>query len=162
MRNKTLTLYLLAGMLLTGILVGIAYQVHKDIYKAEFNILKPDDQMTFPAKSLIISSLNPKAAVPARTAGHRHPEMDSEQQVLLQQRNQLYLDFTQMMNGLSQGEKPDERQLDRLLVQQQHLVNAQVVAPEEARAQIEFLQKVLPEISPQLDQALNALDQNSF
>lgn len=70
MRNKTLTSYLLAGMLLTGILVGIAYQVHKDIYKAEFNILKPDDQMTFPAKSLIISSLNPKAAVPARTAGH--------------------------------------------------------------------------------------------
>ena len=55
MRNKTLTLYLLAGMLLTGILVGIAYQVHKDIYKAEFNILKPDDQMTFPAKSLITS-----------------------------------------------------------------------------------------------------------
>lgn len=159
MRNKTLTLYLLAGMLLTGILVGIAYQVHKDIYKAEFNILKPDDQMTFPAKSLIISSLNPKAAVPARTAGH--PEMDSEQQVLLQQRNQLYLDFTQMMNGLSQGEKPDERQLDRLLVQQ-HLVNAQVVASEEARAQIEFLQKVLPEISPQLDQALNELDQKSF
>ncbi|MFV5589181.1 hypothetical protein [Acinetobacter variabilis] len=122
MRNKTLTLYLLAEMLLTGIQVGIAYQVPKDIYKAEFNILKPDDQMTFPAKSLIISSLNPKAAVPARTAGH--PEMDSEQQVLLQQRNQLYLDFTQMMNGLSQAEKPDERQLDRLLVQQQHLVNA--------------------------------------
>jgi len=41
-------------------------------------------------------------------------------------------------------------------------VNAQVVAPEEARAQIEFLQKVLPEISSQLDQALNALDQKSF
>lgn len=160
MRNKTLTLYLLAGILLTGILVGIAYQVHKDIYKAEFNILKPDDQMTFPAKSLIISSLNPETAVPARTAGH--PEMDSEQQVLLQQRYQLYLDFTQMMNGLSQGEKPDERQLDRLLVQQQNLVNAQVVAPEEARAQIEFLQKALPEISPQLDQALNILDQKSF
>ena len=160
MRNKTLTLYLLAGLLLTGILVGIAYQVHKDIYKAEFNILKPDDQMTFATKSLITSNLNPKTAVPARTA--RHPEVDSEQQVLLQQREQLYLDFTQMMNGLSQGEKPDERQLDRLLVQQQHLVNAQVVAPEEARAQIEFLQKVLPEISPQLDQALNALDQKSF
>lgn len=33
MRNKTLTLYLLAGMILTGILAGIAYQVHKDIYK---------------------------------------------------------------------------------------------------------------------------------
>ncbi len=160
MRNKTFTLYLLAGMLLTGILVGIAYQVHKDIYKAEFNILKPDDQMTFPAKSLITSSLNPKTAVPARTA--RHQEVDSEQQGLLQQRDQLYLDFTQMMNGLSQGEKPDYRQLDRLLVQQQNLVNAQVVAPEEARAQIEFLQKVLPEISPQLDQALNALDQKSF
>ena len=160
MRNKTLTLYLLAGMLLTGILAGIAYQVHKDIYKAEFNILKPDDQMTFATKSLITSNLNPKTAVPARTA--RHPEVDSEQQVLLQQREQLYLDFTQMMNGLSQGEKPDYRQLDRLLVQQQNLVNAQVVAPEEARAQIEFLQKVLPEISPQLDQALNALDQKSF
>lgn len=160
MRNKTLTLYLLAGMLLTGILAGIAYQVHKDIYKAEFNILKPDDQMTFATKSLITSNLNPKTAVPARTA--RHPEVDSEQQVLLQQREQLYLDFTQMMNGLSQGEKPDYRQLDRLLVQQQNLVNAQVVAPEEARAQIEFLQKVLPEISSQLDQALNALDQNGF
>jgi len=160
MRNKTLTLYLLAGMLLTGILVGIAYQVHKDIYKAEFNILKPDDQMTFATKSLITSNLNPKTAVPARTA--RHPEVDSEQQVLLQQREQLYLDFTQMMNGLSQGEKPDYRQLDRLLLQQQNLVNAQVVAPEEARAQIEFLQKVLPEISSQLDQALNALDQKSF
>jgi len=160
MRNKTLTLYLLAGMLLISILAGIAYQVHKDIYKAEFNILKPDDQMTFATKSLITSNLNPKTAVPARTA--RHPEVDSEQQVLLQQREQLYLDFTQMMNGLSQGEKPDERQLDRLLVQQQNLVNAQVVAPEEARAQIEFLQKVLPEISSQLDQALNALDQNGF
>ncbi|ENX08834.1 hypothetical protein [Acinetobacter variabilis] len=160
MRNKTLTLYLLAGMLLISILAGIAYQVHKDIYKAEFNILKPDDQMTFATKSLITSNLNPKTAVPARTA--RHPEVDSEQQVLLQQREQLYLDFTQMMNGLSQGEKPDERQLDRLLVQQQNLVNAQVVAPEEARAQIEFLQKVLPKISPQLDQALNALDQKSF
>lgn len=160
MRNKTLTLYLLAGMLLTGILAGIAYQVHKDIYKAEFNILKPDDQMTFATKSLITSNLNPKTAVPARTA--RHPEVDSEQQGLLQQRDQLYLDFTQMMNGLSQGEKPDYRQLDRLLLQQQNLVNAQVVAPEEARAQIEFLQKVLPEISPQLDQALNALDQKSF
>jgi len=160
MRNKTLTLYLLAGMLLISILAGIAYQVHKDIYKAECNILKPDDQMTFATKSLITSNLNPKTAVPARTA--RHPEVDSEQQVLLQQREQLYLDFTQMMNGLSQGEKPDYRQLDRLLVQQQNLVNAQVVAPEEARAQIEFLQKVLPEISPQLDQALNALDQKSF
>ncbi|MGI1795268.1 hypothetical protein [Acinetobacter variabilis] len=160
MRNKTLTLYLLAGMLLISILAGIAYQVHKDIYKAEFNILKPDDQMTFATKSLITSNLNPKTAVPARTA--RHPEVDSEQQVLLQQREQLYLDFTQMMNGLSQGEKPDYRQLDRLLLQQQNLVNAQVVAPEEARAQIEFLQKVLPEISSQLDQALNALDQKSF
>ena len=160
MRNKTLTLYLLAGMLLISILAGIAYQVHKDIYKAEFNILKPDDQMAFATKSLITSNLNPKTAVPARTA--RHPEVDSEQQVLLQQREQLYLDFTQMMNGLSQGEKPDYRQLDRLLVQQQNLVNAQVVAPEEARAQIEFLQKVLPEISSQLDQALNALDQKSF
>ncbi|WP_333616945.1 hypothetical protein [Acinetobacter variabilis] len=160
MRNKTLTLYLLAGMLLISILAGIAYQVHKDIYKAEFNILKPDDQMTFATKSLIISNLNPKTAVPARTA--RHPEVDSEQQVLLQQREQLYLDFTQMMNGLSQGEKPDYRQLDRLLLQQQNLVNAQVVAPEEARAQIEFLQKVLPEISSQLDQALNAFDQKSF
>jgi len=160
MRNKTLTLYLLAGMLLISILAGIAYQVHKDIYKAEFNILKPDDQMTFATKSLIISNLNPKTAVPARTA--RHPEVDSEQQVLLQQREQLYVDFTQMMNGLSQGETPHERQLDRLLVQQQNLVNARVVAPEEARAQIEFLQKVLPKISPQLDQALNALDQKSF
>ena len=29
-----------------------------------------------------------------------------------------------MMNGLSQGEKPDYRQLDHLLVQQQNLVNA--------------------------------------
>ena len=63
-----------------------------------------------------------------------------------------------MMNGLSQGEKPDYRQLDRLLVQQQNLVNARSLLGR-ARAQIEFLQKVLPEISSQLDQALNALDQ---
>ena len=53
-------------MILTGILAGIAYQVHKDIYKEEFNILKPEDQMTFPAKSLITSSLISKPPVPAR------------------------------------------------------------------------------------------------
>ena len=159
MRNRTLTLYLLAGMLLIGILAGIAYQVHRDIYAAEFKLLKPVDHMTVPGKSLMTSSLNAKTE--RRTRAAVQPEIDSEQQVLLEQREQLYLDFMQIMNGLSQGEKPDFRQLDRLLVQQQALVNAQVIAPEEAKAQIEFLRRVLPEIEHPLDQALNVLDQNS-
>src|SRR5690606_39982947 len=68
----------------------------------------------------------------------------TKQSLLLKQQQQLYLDFAQIISALGQGQQPDPRQVSLLVSLQQTLVEAKLVNRDEAKAQIEFLLKVLP------------------
>ena len=78
---------------------------------------------------------------------------------MLKQQQQLYLDFAQIISALGQGQQPDPRQVSLLVSLQQTLVEAKLVTRDEAKAQIEFLLKVLPEMDHELHRALRTLEQ---
>ncbi|WP_180075062.1 MULTISPECIES: hypothetical protein [unclassified Acinetobacter] len=158
MKDKTVLLYLIIGLLLFGILVAIAYQIRQDIYRTDFanQVQAHRDQVARLEKSSSYMSLSFKSNSQNTQA---EPNNVATKQSLLLKQQQLYLDFAQIISALGQGQQPDPRQVSLLVSLQQTLVEAKLVTRDEAKAQIEFLLKVLPEMDHELHRALRTLEQ---
>ncbi|CAM9229927.1 MULTISPECIES: hypothetical protein [Acinetobacter] len=158
MKDKTVLLYLIIGLLLFGILVAIAYQIRQDIYRTDFSnqAQAHRDQVARLEKSPSYMSLSFKSNSQNTQA---EPNNVATKQSLLLKQQQLYLDFAQILSALGQGQQPDPRQVSLLVSLQQTLVEAKLVTRDEAKAQIEFLLKVLPEMDHELHRALRTLEQ---
>ncbi|WP_180186018.1 hypothetical protein [Acinetobacter sp. YH01008] len=158
MKDKTVLLYLIIGLLLFGILVAIAYQIRQDIYRTDFSnqVQAHRDQVARLEKSPSYMSLSFKSNSQNIQA---EPNNVARKQSLLLKQQQLYLDFAQILSALGQGQQPDPRQVSLLVSLQQTLVEAKLVTRDEAKAQIEFLLKVLPEMDHELHRALRTLEQ---
>lgn len=159
MKDKTVLLYLIIGLLLFGILVAIAYQIRQDIYRTDFanQVQAHRDQVARLEKSSSYMSLSFKSN--SQNTQAEPNNVATKQSLLLKQQQQLYLDFAQIISALGQGQQPDPRQVSLLVSLQQTLVEAKLVTRGEAKAQIEFLLKVLPEMDHELHRALRTLEQ---
>ncbi|WP_159515791.1 hypothetical protein [Acinetobacter sp. 18QD2AZ41W] len=159
MKDKTVLLYLIIGLLLFGILVAIAYQIRQDIYRTDFanQVQAHRDQVARLEKSFSYMSLSFKSN--SQNTQAEPNNVATKQSLLLKQQQQLYLDFAQIISALGQGQQPDPRQVSLLVSLQQTLVEAKLVTRDEAKAQIEFLLKVLPEMDHELHRALRTLEQ---
>lgn len=159
MKDKTVLLYLIIGLLLFGILVAIAYQIRQDIYRTDFanQVQAHRDQVARLEKSPSYMSLSFKSN--SQNTQAEPNNVATKQSLLLKQQQQLYLDFAQIISALGQGQQPDPRQVSLLVSLQQTLVEAKLVTRDEAKAQIEFLLKVLPETDHELHRALRTLEQ---
>ncbi|NLZ86062.1 MAG: hypothetical protein GX912_03435 [Gammaproteobacteria bacterium] len=159
MKDKTVLLYLIIGLLLFGILVAIAYQIRQDIYRTDFSnqAQAHRDQVARLEKSPSYMSLSFKSN--SQNTQAEPNNVATKQSLLLKQQQQLYLDFAQIISALGQGQQPDPRQVSLLVSLQQTLVEAKLVTRDEAKAQIEFLLKVLPEMDHELHRALRTLEQ---
>lgn len=159
MKDKTVLLYLIIGLLLFGILVAIAYQIRQDIYRTDFanQAQAHRDQVARLEKSSSYMSLSFKSN--SQNTQAEPNNVATKQSLLLKQQQQLYLDFAQIISALGQGQQPDPRQVSLLVSLQQTLVEAKLVTRDEAKAQIEFLLKVLPEMDHELHRALRTLEQ---
>lgn len=159
MKDKTVLLYLIIGLLLFGILVAIAYQIRQDIYRTDFanQVQAHRDQVARLEKSPSYMSLSFKSN--SQNTQAEPNNVATKQSLLLKQQQQLYLDFAQILSALGQGQQPDPRQVSLLVSLQQTLVEAKLVTRDEAKAQIEFLLKVLPEMDHELHRALRTLEQ---
>lgn len=159
MKDKTVLLYLIIGLLLFGILVAIAYQIRQDIYRTDFanQVQAHRDQVARLEKSPNYISLSFKSN--SQNTQAEPNNVATKQSLLLKQQQQLYLDFAQIISALGQGQQPDPRQVSLLVSLQQTLVEAKLVTRDEAKAQIEFLLKVLPEMDHELHRALRTLEQ---
>ncbi|MDM1343389.1 hypothetical protein HXZ95_03875 [Acinetobacter pseudolwoffii] len=159
MKDKTVLLYLIIGLLLFGILVAIAYQIRQDIYRTDFanQAQAHRDQVARLEKSPNYISLSFKSN--SQNTQAEPNNVATKQSLLLKQQQQLYLDFAQIISALGQGQQPDPRQVSLLVSLQQTLVEAKLVTRDEAKAQIEFLLKVLPEMDHELHRALRTLEQ---
>lgn len=159
MKDKTVLLYLIIGSLLFGILVAIAYQIRQDIYRTDFanQVQAHRDQVARLEKSSSYMSLSFKSN--SQNTQAEPNNVATKQSLLLKQQQQLYLDFAQIISALGQGQQPDPRQVSLLVSLQQTLVEAKLVTRDEAKAQIEFLLKVLPEMDHELHRALRTLEQ---
>ena len=159
MKDKTVLLYLIIGLLLFGILVAIAYQIRQDIYRTDFanQVQAHRDQVARLEKSSSYMPLSFKSN--SQNTQAEPNNVATKQSLLLKQQQQLYLDFAQIISALGQGQQPDPRQVSLLVSLQQTLVEAKLVTRDEAKAQIEFLLKVLPEMDHELHRALRTLEQ---
>ena len=159
MKDKTVLLYLIIGLLLFGILVAIAYQIRQDIYRTDFanQVQAHRDQVARLEKSPSYMSLSFKSN--SQNTQAEPNNVATKQSLLLKQQQQLYLDFAQIISALGQGQQPDPRQVSLLVSLQQTLVEAKLVTRDEAKAQIAFLLKVLPEMDHELHRALLTLEQ---
>ncbi len=159
MKDKTVLLYLIIGLLLFGILVAIAYQIRQDIYRTDFanQVQAHRDQVARLEKSSSYMSLSFKSN--SQNTQAEPNNVATKQSLLLKQQQQLYLDFAQIISALGQGHQPAPRQVSLLVSLQQTLVEAKLVTRDEAKAQIEFLLKVLPEMDHELHRALRTLEQ---
>ena len=76
------------------------------------------------------------------------PMLENEQKIaqqnqqIIQKRDDLYMQLADISNHLSQGKKPDLREVSRILEIQRQLVKVKVISVQEATATIQFLQKV--------------------
>lgn len=156
MNNKTIQLYVLITLLLFGALLGIGYQIRKEIYQTHLTNQLHSAPVQPAEKSPNDASVSSTAN--SQTNKTEQNNASAKQSELLRQQQQLYLDFSTMINALSEGQRPDLQQVSLLITQQHKLVEAQQVSKAEAKAQIEFMIKVLPEMEHELHRALRALD----
>lgn len=92
------------------------------------------------------------------------PMLESEQKIaqqnqqIIQKRDDLYMQLADISNHLSQGRKPDLREVSRILEMQRQLVKVKVISVQEATATIQFLQKVLPEMEGKLAREIKLIE----
>ncbi|MHA5057821.1 hypothetical protein ACX2CK_13830 [Acinetobacter schindleri] len=92
------------------------------------------------------------------------PMLESEQKIaqknqqFIQKRDDLYMQLADISNHLSQGRKPDLREVSRILEMQRQLVKVKVISVQEATATIQFLQKVLPEMEGELAREIKLIE----
>lgn len=157
MNDKIVLFYVMIGLLLCGILVGVGYQVRQEIYRTNFTDQTHSDPVLPAEKSVSYISVN--SPENSQTTKKEQNDTVAKQSKLSKQQQQLYLDFAQIISALGQGQQPDPRQVSLLVSLQQTLVEAKLVTRDEAKAQIEFLLKVLPEMDHELHRALRTLEQ---
>lgn len=92
------------------------------------------------------------------------PMLENEQKIaqqnqqIIQKRDDLYVQLADISNHLSQGRKPDLREVSRILEMQRQLVKVKVISVQEATATIQFLQKVLPEMESELAREIKLIE----
>lgn len=92
------------------------------------------------------------------------PMLENEQKIaqqnqqIIQKRDDLYMQLADISNHLSQGRKPDLREVSRILEMQRQLVKVKVISVQEATATIQFLQKVLPEMGGELAREIKLIE----
>ncbi|ENV44096.1 hypothetical protein [Acinetobacter schindleri] len=92
------------------------------------------------------------------------PMLENEQKIaqqnqqIIQKRDDLYMQLADISNHLSQGRKPDLREVSRILEMQRQLVKVKVISIQEATATIQFLQKVLPEMESELAREIKLIE----
>jgi hypothetical protein len=92
------------------------------------------------------------------------PMLENEQKIaqqnqqFIQKRDDLYIQLADISNHLSQGRKPDLREVSRILEMQRQLVKVKVISVQEATATIQFLQKVLPEMEGELAHEIKLIE----
>lgn len=92
------------------------------------------------------------------------PMLENEQKIaqqnqqIIQKRDDLYMQLADISNHLSQGRKPDLREVSRILEMQRQLVKVKVISVQEATATIQFLQKVLPEMESELAREIELIE----
>lgn len=92
------------------------------------------------------------------------PMLESEQKIaqqnqqFIQKRDDLYMQLADISNHLSQGRKPDLREVSRILEIQRQLVKVKVISVQEATATIQFLHKVLPEMESELAREIKLIE----
>jgi len=92
------------------------------------------------------------------------PMLENEQKIaqqnqqIIQKRDDLYMQLADISNHLSQGRKPDLREVSRILEMQRQLVKVKVISVQEATATIQFLQKVLPEMEGELAREIRLIE----
>lgn len=92
------------------------------------------------------------------------PMLENEQKIaqqnqqIIQKRDDLYVQLADISNHLSQGRKPDLREVSRILEMQRQLVKVKVISIQEATATIQFLQKVLPEMESELAREIKLIE----
>mgnify|MGYP004573158561 FL=1 len=92
------------------------------------------------------------------------PMLENEQKIaqqnqqIIQKRDDLYMQLADISNHLSQGRKPDLREVSRILEMQRQLVKVKVISVQEATATIQFLQKVLPEMAGELAREIKLIE----
>lgn len=92
------------------------------------------------------------------------PMLENEQKIaqqnqqIIQRRDDLYMQLADISNHLSQGRKPDLREVSRILEMQRQLVKVKVISVQEATATIQFLQKVLPEMESELAREIKLIE----
>lgn len=92
------------------------------------------------------------------------PMLENEQKIaqqnqqIIQKRDDLYMQLADISNHLSQGKKPDLREVSRILEMQRQLVKVKVISIQEATATIQFLQKVLPEMESELAREIKLIE----
>ena len=116
------------------------------------------NQQSTDLKSNTISSMPQKTS----TVQNQGSVQKHTQAELIERRTQLYVEFQQLTEGLSQGQLPDAQRIEVLLNQQQILVKAGVVSKQEGIGFIQYLRQALPEMDRQLDKAQLALEQISI
>lgn len=92
------------------------------------------------------------------------PMLENEQKIaqqnqqIIQKRDDLYMQLADISNHLSQGKKPDLREVSRILEIQRQLVKVKMISVQEATATIQFLQKVLPEMESELAREIRLIE----
>lgn len=92
------------------------------------------------------------------------PMLENEQKIaqqnqqIIRKRDDLYMQLADISNHLSQGRKPDLREVSRILEMQRQLVKVKVISVQEATATIQFLQKVLPEMEGELAREIKLIE----
>ena len=85
-------------------------------------------------------------------------KVSQQNQQFIQKRDALYMQLADISNHLSQGKKPDLRDVSEMLETQRQLVRVNVISVQEAIVTIEFLQKVLPEMEMELAREIKLID----
>lgn len=116
------------------------------------------NQQGIDLKSNTISSMPQKTS----TVQNQGSVQEYTQAELIERRTQLYAEFQQLTEGLSQGQLPNAQRIEVLLNQQQILVKAGVVSKQEGIGFIQYLRQALPDMDRQLDKAQLALEQISI
>lgn len=143
---KQTSLYLFTAMSLLAILSLIAYQVRHEIYQAGI-----DDRVLSNLRSeqnfaLKANKLHQSHRTLQKSLNH------SEHELLLEQRDQVFMAFSQMFAAMGEGKKPEMIEVRYLLLKQQQLYEQNVVTQEEVITHIDFLLKILPEHKHELIQ----------
>ncbi|SRR5690606_2859346 len=104
--------------------------------------------------------IQPESRPSSPTASLEHEQKVLQQrQQFIQQRDVLYMQLANISNHLSQGKKPDLREVSSMLETQRQLVKVKVISVPEASATIQFLQKILPEMEIELAREIKLIEQ---